>query len=69
MFPELEDLRLDFSDWGLDRSDQSKLRVRNFFHCQRYPSSRAEFILGRAISKKATPVRWLETPLDRQCEA
>ena len=69
MFPELEDLRLDFSDWGLDRSDRSKLRVRTFFQCQRYSSSRAKFILGRAIFKKATPVRWIEKPLDRQCEA
>ena len=69
IFPVLEDLCLDFSDWGLDASDWSKLRVRTFFHCQRYPSSRAEFILGRANLKKATPLRWIGTPLDRQCQA
>ena len=69
VFPMLEDLCLDFSDWGLDALDWSKLRVRTLFHSQRYHSSRAESILGRADLEKATPFRWIGTPLDRQREA
>ena len=30
---------------------------------------RAEYVLGRADLEKATPVRWIGTPLDYQCEA
>ena len=35
-FPVLEDLCLRFSQWGLDASDASKLRVRTLFHSQSY---------------------------------
>lgn len=40
----LEDLCLEFSQWNLDGSDASKLRVCTLFHNQDFPEAGAEYL-------------------------
>ena len=44
IFPSLEDLCLEFSDWGLLRLEANKLRVSILFPCQTFLKTSAEFL-------------------------